>query len=296
VGLVACLRGSWVSEGLETRFDGGSGCASQCSIFLVEKGCGLRRLPETRNLKMNLLRTITALIASLIVTGCGGGSDDMVGTWSRTSIIRNQDNQAEAGKYDATLSIFGDGTFVSSGRVFINGQSPDQGDMTHGTWEFNDGTLILDFANDEPTTKLIYNPSSKTLMNNPHSSDLGSFSLQSELHEKNLAAISALTGEWEGDDNGHKLTFVFDDHNQLNLIEGNKLLAFSFHAHFCTPFGMLETIGKDELKNPGRDFYLAEFIAPDRLRIGRRNRDRTIKYISWDYVDKALILKKVVKN
>ena len=243
----------------------------------------------------NVSRILIAVITAILVAGCGVDRDAVVGSWSRTSTIRNQDSKQEAGKVIATLSLFGDGTFVSSHRVIINDQSPDQGDINHGAWQFKDRKLILDFSNDEPNLELIYDSRAQTLANDPPSSDVGLFTLQPDLHEKHLSAASVLTGEWEANDGESKLTFVFNEQNQLNVIEGNKLESFSYHGHFCTPLGMLETNGKDDVKKPGRDFYLAEFIGPDRLRIGLRSRDRTIGYISWDYVDKTLILKKIVQ-
>jgi hypothetical protein len=241
-------------------------------------------------------RVLIAVITALVVAGCGVDHDAVVGTWSRTSTIRKQDSKEEAGKVVTILSVFSNKTFVSSHRATINGQSPDQGDIKHGTWQFKDRKLILDLANDEPNTELIYDSRAQTLTNDPPSSDAVFFTLQADLHEKHLSAASILRGEWEANDGERKLTFVFNEQNQLNVIEGNKLESFSYHSHFCMPLGMLETIEKDDLIKPERDFYLAEFIGPDRLRIGLRSRDRTIGYISWDYVDKTLILKKTIQQ
>ena len=241
-------------------------------------------------------RSMTFLGLTLVATGCGIDSDAVIGTWGQSSPIRDQDSDKETGTLVTFLSIFGDGTFVTSSRAQIDGQSPDQGDINHGTWEFNERRVALDFSRARENVELAYDPQIQALTTVPPNFGVEGFTLQPDIHEEHLAAASSILGEWTAEDNGKLLTFVFAENSQLSVIAGNSLESYFFFSHFCSPVGMLEVIRKDKRTSQGREVYIAEFIGPDLLRIGLRRNEPQIEYISWNYVEKTLILKRRPKN
>ena len=68
------------------------------------------------------------LLALVMMAGCGGGSDSLVGTWERMG--------PSATTYNMSMELFSNGNFVKRWNT----------EQWSGTWEVSDGTLFMNMT------------------------------------------------------------------------------------------------------------------------------------------------------